>query len=60
MTTAILNLFQFDHAFAAVSVAGGAFLISEFFHVSPRVRVHAAAFRIAVVIQAKKCPDLPG
>ncbi|MDV5222520.1 hypothetical protein RZ767_025840, partial [Pseudomonas aeruginosa] len=21
---------------------------------------HAAAFRIAVVIQAKKCPDLPG
>ncbi len=24
------------------------------------MRVHAAAFRIAVVIQAKKCPDLPG
>ncbi|AMD42733.1 hypothetical protein JBD44_72 [Pseudomonas phage JBD44] len=60
MATAILDPLQLNHSLAAAAVADGAFLVSEFFHVSPRVRVHAAAFRIAVVIQAKKCPDLPG
>lgn len=51
MATAILYLLQLNHALAAIAVADRAFLVSEFFHVSPRVRVHAAASCLAVVIQ---------
>lgn len=43
MATAILDPLQLNHSLAAAAVADGAFLVSEFFHVSPRVRVHAAA-----------------